>query len=176
MNSSTSLLQLVCCTLLVFLLPVALCSRVVFPTDANLIDQTCKQTPNYALCVSSLKSDPRSSTADVSGLGVILVDIVKAKSTDTLNKINTLLKQRPGNQALKSCARFYDTVVEALVPEAQQGFSLGNPKFAEQGMNDAAGEAETCEDGFSGKSPLTDNNKAVHDIAAVAAAIARTLL
>ncbi|KAM0965822.1 hypothetical protein FF1_021775 [Malus domestica] len=157
------------------LLPVSQCRPVYVPNDATLIDQTCQKTPDHNLCVSSLRSDPRSSSADVKGLGIIMVDVVKGKATDTLNQINDLLKQRPGDKSLSSCAEVYNTVITADVPEASQGFSLGNPKFAEQGMNDAAGEAVSCENGFSGSSPLTDKNKSVHDVAAVAAAIAKTL-
>lgn len=149
---------------------------MLFPMDANLIDQTCKKTPNYNLCVSSLKSDPRSGKAGVAGLGFITVDIAKDKATDAANRINELLKQSPSDQRLKTCATFYHTILVADVPEASQGFKLGNPKFAEQGMNDAADAAEACEKEFSSKSPLTDKNKVVHDLSSIAAAIARLLL
>ena len=52
----------------------------------------------------------------------------------------------------------------------------GNYKFAEQGTNDAANGADACEKRFSGSSPLTKMNTFVHDVAAVAAAMARILL
>ncbi|KAM1086488.1 hypothetical protein ACFX2B_011988 [Malus domestica] len=175
MRYSACLIQLIC--LVLVFLPLSHCRRaVIFPMDANLIDQTCKKTPNYNLCVSSLKSDPRSVKADVAGLGFITVDIAKDKATDTANRINELLKQSPSDQRLKTCATFYHTILVADVPEASQGFKLGNPKFAEQGMNDAADATEACEKEFSSKSPLTDKNKVVHDLSSIAAAIARLLL
>ncbi|XP_070667364.1 cell wall / vacuolar inhibitor of fructosidase 1-like [Malus domestica] len=123
--------------------------------DANIIDQICKKTPDYNLCVSSLNSDPRSAIADVAVLGLVMVDIAKTKATDVAKKINELLKQSPSDP----CTHFYKTILEADIPEAAKAF-IGNPKFAEQGMNNAAGEAQTCEDGFSGKSPLINENKA----------------
>ncbi|KAM0988074.1 hypothetical protein ACFX13_012294 [Malus domestica] len=132
MKNSTCLIQLVCLVLVVFL-PLSHCSRdVIFPMDANIIDQICKKTPDYNLCVSSLNSDPRSAIADVAVLGLSPSD---------------------------PCTHFYKTILEADIPEAAKAF-IGNPKFAEQGMNNAAGEAQTCEDGFSGKSPLINENKA----------------
>ncbi|KAM1066321.1 hypothetical protein ACFX2H_021493 [Malus domestica] len=172
MRYSTWLIQLAC--LVLIFLPLSHCSRaVIFPMDANLIDQTCKKTPNYNLWVSSLKSNLRSTKADMAGLGFITVDMAKAKATDTANRINELLKQSPNDQTLKSCATFYHTILVADIPEASQGFKLGNPKFAEQGMNDAAGAAEACEKEFSGKSPLTDKNKVFHDLSSITATIAR---
>ncbi|BAT97698.1 hypothetical protein VIGAN_09121900 [Vigna angularis var. angularis] len=51
-----------------------------------------------------------------------------------------------------------------------------NPKFAEDGANDAANEATFCESDFSGNSPLTKQNNAMHDVTAITAAIARLLL
>ncbi|KAJ6420928.1 hypothetical protein OIU84_028333 [Salix udensis] len=49
---------------------------IIVQSDANdLIAQTCKNTPYYNLCVSSLRSVPRSSRADVQGLALVMVDI-----------------------------------------------------------------------------------------------------
>lgn len=143
---------------------------------ANLIDLTCKKTPYYDLCVTSLNSDPRSSTADVAGLGVIMADVVKAKATDSLNKINELLTQRPGDKLLANCVDYYHTVTEGDVPLAKDAFASGNPKLADQGMSDAGNVIDLCESQFSeGSSPLTDKNKAAHDVAAVGAGIARSM-
>lgn len=41
------------------------------------VDKTCKQTPDYTLCLSLFRSDPRSSSADTVGLSLILVDKIK---------------------------------------------------------------------------------------------------
>ncbi|XP_050372579.1 cell wall / vacuolar inhibitor of fructosidase 1-like [Argentina anserina] len=144
--------------------------------DANLIEQTCRQTPDRNLCVSSLKADPRSATADVTGLALIMVDVVKNKATLCANRINDLLKQKPGDQALSSCKSDYNAVLIADVPVAVEALTKGDPKFAEQSMDDTAIEAKSCEDGFKGRSPMTDLNNASQKFAAVAAAIVRLLL
>ncbi|KAH0993137.1 hypothetical protein GBA52_004620 [Prunus armeniaca] len=101
-----------------------------------------------------------------------MVEIVQAKATVTLFKVSELRDKRPGDKSLSSCPEFYSRISQADIPKASEAFNKGNPKVAEQGMN----EADSCEHGFSGSSPLTDYNKYVHGVAAVAAAIARTLL
>ncbi|CAK7325275.1 unnamed protein product [Dovyalis caffra] len=159
-------------TLLLF---VSQCTIV--QSDANLIRQICKRTPNSNLCVTSLLSDRKSSTADVNGLALIMVGVLKAKSTSTLNLINQKLKKSPAlKQPLTSCARKYGAILTGDIPQATEALQKGDPKFAESGANDAAIEADTCEAGFKGRSPITASNKLVHDISGVTAAIVRNLL
>ena len=151
---------------------------IIVQSDANdLIAQTCKNTPYYNLCVTSLTSVPRSSTADVQGLALVMVDIVRAKASTTLKFINQELKRSPElRRPLRFCASSYDAILTADIPEAIEALQKGDPKFAENGTNDAAVEASSCEDSFQGKSPLTKLNKAVHDTSVVASAITRLLL
>ncbi|KAJ9154629.1 hypothetical protein P3X46_027948 [Hevea brasiliensis] len=149
----------------------------VAQSDANMISQTCKQTPYYNLCVSCLSSDPRSFKADVRGLALIMVNIVKAKATMSLHFINQLIQRRPGlKKPLSYCADNYDAILTADIPEAVEALQKGDPKFAQDGANDAANEADLCEANFHGKSPLTKFNKVVHDTSATASAIVQQLL
>ncbi|KAF9673637.1 hypothetical protein SADUNF_Sadunf10G0044800 [Salix dunnii] len=150
----------------------------IVQSDANdLIAQTCKNTPYYNLCVTSLTSVPESSTADVQGLALIMVDIVRDKASTTLEFINQEIKRSPeSGRPLRFCASSYDAILTADIPEAIEALQKGDPKFAENGTNDAAIEATSCEDSFQGKSPLTKLNKVVHDTSVVASAITRLLL
>ncbi|XWS14230.1 hypothetical protein CRYUN_Cryun36dG0105300 [Craigia yunnanensis] len=132
----------------------------------NLIETTCKQTPFFNLCVSTLQSDPRSSTADVAGLAHIAADSVNAKATATLNQITGLLKSAKDpnlQKALQSCVDSYNTIVKADIPVAIEAIVKGNPKFAVQSATDAANEAQDCEKSFANppKSPVSDSNKAM---------------
>ncbi|KAJ9181777.1 hypothetical protein P3X46_005835 [Hevea brasiliensis] len=139
-------------------------------SDANMIAQTCKQTPFYNLCVSSLNSDPSSSKADVRGLALIMVNKVKAKATISLHLINQLSQKSLGlKNPLSYCADNYDAILSADIPEALEALQKGDPKFAQDGVKDAANEANLCEAKFHGKSPLTKFNKVVHDTSAIAA-------
>ena len=147
---------------------------------ADLVDDTCKQTPNKDLCESTLRADPRSSTADVAGLAIIVVDTIKGKATDTVAQINTLLGSNPDpktKNGLDSCLKKYsNAILNGDIPSALEGLQKNNPKFAEQGMNDAANEANSCEGSFAGASPISSFNKTVTDLSNVASAIIKLLL
>ncbi|CAN8320938.1 unnamed protein product [Cochlearia groenlandica] len=146
-------------------------------SEGSMIEQTCKETPYFNLCVSLLDSDPRGSSADTSGLALILVDKIKGLATKTLNKINGLYEKRPElKHALDECSKRYKTILKADVPEAIEAISKGVPKFGEDGVIDAGVEASVCEQGFKGKSPLTSLTKSMQDMSSVTRAIVRMLL
>ncbi|GAU19171.1 hypothetical protein TSUD_89360 [Trifolium subterraneum] len=169
--------------------------RNIQPNDANLIEQTCKKTPNYAICIKYLNSDPKARSADVTGLALIMVNVMKNNANIAVNKIHQLIEKSPPSQktTLNSCASKYNAIVvadipsaiEALkkgnpkhadIPSAIEALKKGNPKFAEQGANDAAIEANSCENGFSGKSPLSAENLDMLTASGITAAIVRNLL
>ncbi|KAL0433905.1 UNVERIFIED_CONTAM: hypothetical protein Slati_2724800 [Sesamum latifolium] len=149
--------------------------------EPPLVVTTCKNTPHYRLCLAVLRRSPKSAKADVWELALIAVGAVKTEAERAVDAIKKLRKGGEGKKvaaALKQCAEAYDAVLEGDVNQAEEGLKLGDPKFADNGMADAAGEAESCEGAFAGvgKSPLRRVNSAVHDIAEVARAIVRNLL
>ncbi|XP_010479199.1 PREDICTED: cell wall / vacuolar inhibitor of fructosidase 1-like [Camelina sativa] len=156
---------------------IVMVMMMMMMSEGSMIDQTCKQTPDFNLCVSLLNSDPRGSSADISGLALILIDKIKVLATKTLNEINGLYKKRPElKQALDQCSRRYKTILNADVPEAIEAISKGVPKFGEDGVIDAGVEASVCEEGFQGKSPLTSLTKSMQNISSVTRAVVRMLL
>ncbi|KAK7400692.1 hypothetical protein VNO78_11958 [Psophocarpus tetragonolobus] len=158
------------------LMPRCQC-EVLQPDDVKLIEQTCKNTPLPNLCLQLLKPDPRSPSADVRGLALIIVDVLKARSKEGANKVNQLLKSGGGDiKVLNFCAEVYKLLLTANVPVAINALELGDPKFAENAVSDAALEVMNCEDDFHGKSPLTKENTGTHDVSNVARAIIRNLL
>ncbi|CAJ1940800.1 unnamed protein product [Sphenostylis stenocarpa] len=174
-------LSLIFCTLVMatISMPAGTNCRVIQQNKANLIEETCEQTPHRDLCIQYLSSDPRSTDADVTGLALIMVKVIKTKANKALDKIHQLLQESPEpgqKEALSSCADRYKAILEADVAVAIAALQKGNPKFAEDGANDAAIEATSCENSFSGKSPLTNENNAMHDVAATTGAIVRQLL
>ncbi|TQD82554.1 hypothetical protein C1H46_031899 [Malus baccata] len=168
------LIQIVC---LVVFLPTSHCSRsaVFFPMDANLIAQTCNQTPYPDLCVSTLQSDPRSAKADVKGLGIIMVDAVKAKAREADLLVEELVDKELGNVAASNCRFNYSDIFQLDIPQAVEAFPKGDYKSAELAMTNVVANADSCERGFSGGSPFKEESQAVHDVAYVAAAIAKVL-
>lgn len=148
---------------------------------ANLIETTCERTPFYKLCVSTLQSDPRSSSADVAGLAHIAADKLKAKAAATLGQITGLLKAAKDPKlkiALRDCVDYYNAIIKYDVPEAIEAVAKGDPKFGVEGATDAANEADACERGFQNqlRFPISASNKAVHDLSAVVASIVQLLL
>ncbi|CAN1806392.1 Cell wall / vacuolar inhibitor of fructosidase 1 [Linum perenne] len=144
---------------------------------STLIKQTCKQTPDYNLCVSSLTADPRALKADdVDTLALIMIDVVKDKATAASKEKKRLLKSKTAlKEPLKDCDDMYKVIIEDDVSVAIKALSLGDPKFGQEAMNDASNESDSCERGFKW-SPLTDFNKVVRKVADVASAIIRLLL
>ncbi|PWA72117.1 Pectinesterase inhibitor [Artemisia annua] len=148
--------------------------------DRRLIESTCKATPSYNLCLSTLMSNPKSTNGDISDLGLIMVGATKSKATRAIQHIKSLYMSHPElRHSLNECAQMYMAVVRADVPSAIQALDGGQPKFAEDGMADTAVETQACERSFNGrgqKSPLTQMNKDIENIANVARAIIRMLL
>ncbi|KAK7363448.1 hypothetical protein VNO77_05591 [Canavalia gladiata] len=115
--------------------------------------------------------DVAAVTAAIAGLHTqIVVKVITAKANDGLKKIHQLDLTK-----LSSCASKYRAILIGDIPEATEALLKGDPKFAENGANDAPNEATDCENEFSGKSLLTKENNAMHDVAAVTAAIVRLL-
>ncbi|XP_058730282.1 cell wall / vacuolar inhibitor of fructosidase 1-like [Vicia villosa] len=156
-------------------------SRSTFPSKdekLSLIENTCRKTPNYNICIQSLKQNSGSSAADITGLAQIMVRVMKAKANEGLDKIHQLQRVRNGGarKVLSSCGDKYRAILVADIPQAVEALEKGDPKFAEDGANDAANEASYCESEFNGKSPLTIQNNAMRDVSAVTAAMVRQLL
>ncbi|XP_073041703.1 cell wall / vacuolar inhibitor of fructosidase 2-like [Primulina eburnea] len=59
----------------------------------SLIESVCKKTFDYKLCVSSLKSNPRSFNTDVKGLARIMMDVILSKVGGILGVIRQLVKK-----------------------------------------------------------------------------------
>ncbi|PWA67642.1 Pectinesterase inhibitor [Artemisia annua] len=148
--------------------------------DRKFIENTCKGTPNYNLCLSIILADPKSEDAGLTGLALIAVARVKQEGEVTITQINALKSSRPElRPALDYCSQVYNAVVKVDVPMAKDALKHGNPKFGENGMADSAVESQACERSFKQHgmtSPMTKQNKAVEAVANVARAIIRMLL
>ncbi|KAI4303119.1 hypothetical protein MLD38_038788 [Melastoma candidum] len=151
------------------------------PLQPNgIVDDTCPTVPFPDFCASTLRSDPKSGSAQSSeDLGVILVDQVNSKAGSTLIKISSLISQAQDPKlkaALSSCQDSYGAIVKGSVPASRAALISGNPKFAEQYMTDAAASMDRCDKNFDGlDSPLTSEDDFVRKAATIVAAIAKTL-
>ncbi|MED6158193.1 hypothetical protein PIB30_030476 [Stylosanthes scabra] len=152
--------------------------RVYHPNDDTLVESSCKQTPDPNLCLQIFNSYPRSRTADLRGLGLILVDAIKTRSIPTLNKINQLHQGASGKLrgALASCSESYKGILNGDISVAIAGIESWNFKFAEQAVTDAALEVKYCQEEFNGiPSPIANENNFVRGAANIAQVIVRLM-
>lgn len=166
---SLSSVLLLRCLLLLFLAPLIQCG--------DLINKTCKKTPDYNLCVSSLQSNPKSLDADVQGLADIMAKITLSNATDTLSYIRKQVNQTEDpklEQSLAYCAEVYIPVVQYILTQAINALNMGGYGFAKYGMLDAADEVDSCTG--SKKSPLAGRKQLVLDLCGVTVAIINILL
>ncbi|OVA20607.1 Pectinesterase inhibitor domain [Macleaya cordata] len=79
------------------------------------IQDTCRRTGYYDICVSSLESDPRSFNADSVGVARISIELAKANATGVLNYINNLISDTKNvSQSIKSCQELYQNAISEL--------------------------------------------------------------
>ncbi|XP_058784331.1 cell wall / vacuolar inhibitor of fructosidase 1-like [Vicia villosa] len=172
MLKSLALFILILCTTL-----VVTHSRVIQASGTNIVQQICSKTPNPALCIQYLNADPKSSTSDVKGLAQIMFNVLKSKASIAIDKIIKLTITIPPKQkeALLYCSIDYTSVlIEAS--QGTQALQNGDPSFAVDNANYVTSEANGCENGFSGKSPLTVENNLMRDASTITSAICKLLL
>ncbi|KAL6010373.1 hypothetical protein ACLOJK_000804 [Asimina triloba] len=157
--------------------------------DLKLIQDTCKKTsqtdPNikYDFCVSALRADKKSITADLQGLGVVSAQLASANATQTQAHIAQLLKKKNldpfDKDCLKACQESYSDAIYTLndVVKAFQSKRYGDANIWVASVMD---DSTTCETGFKEKpghtSPLTKYNADLFQLGAIALAISHLLL
>ncbi|OAY38689.1 hypothetical protein MANES_10G035400v8 [Manihot esculenta] len=125
---------------------------------ADIIEETCKKTEYYDLCVKTLRSDPRSSNADLKGLTQITLEASLVFGRGAFIKIKKMYNETK-DKGLKSCLHVcvenYELAVVINLPGAIK--LLGRNKFNDVNsyLSAAYDAPETCLDSFS-EEPKTD--------------------
>lgn len=137
--------------------------------NLSLIETTCRHTQNYKLCIHTLLANRGSIHANETGLGLIMVDAVKAKAKETLYQVYKLKAFRPKMRAaLNQCTIQYKLILEIDVPVAVDSLNKGVPQYARDNMADSSLQAVFCEGNFHGESPITQLTNEVRDLCIVA--------
>ncbi|KAL3742640.1 hypothetical protein ACJRO7_018024 [Eucalyptus globulus] len=155
--------------------------------STNIIHETCKkcarEDPNvsYKFCVASLESNPYSHCADLRGLGLISVKLLRHNVTRTRSYTEKLLKSEemdPSVRAcLEDCLELYSDAVPTLA-EAIRAYKDERYEDTNINLSSVMNAPTTCEDGFSEKgagSPLAKRNKDSFQLSAVALSIVTML-
>ncbi|XP_010444399.1 PREDICTED: cell wall / vacuolar inhibitor of fructosidase 2-like [Camelina sativa] len=103
---------------LIFTLSFSSPTLISAKSNATIIESTCKTTNNYKFCVSALKSDPRSPTADTKGLAAIMIGVGMTNATSTATYIAGNLTSAANDVVLKKvlqdCSEKYALAVDSL--------------------------------------------------------------
>lgn len=126
--------------------------------DQTLIQKTCTNTLYYKLCMSSLKSDPSSLTADTKGLAIIMASIGAANATATSTYLSSQLPTSSSaatnannnkTKLLRQCSEKYAFAAEAL-RESLKDLADETYDYAYMHVSAAADYANVCRDAFKG--------------------------
>ncbi|CAI0541466.1 unnamed protein product [Linum tenue] len=120
--------------------------------DTTLIETTCKTTKHYDLCLSSLKSNTTSSTADVKGLALIMIGIGTANATSTSSYLTSQLPAAAASTTatkavLKECADKY-TYAGGALQGAVDDVGMEEYDYASMHVMAAADYPSACHNAF----------------------------
>ncbi|XP_050219033.1 cell wall / vacuolar inhibitor of fructosidase 1-like [Mercurialis annua] len=165
-------------SILLLLLLILIRQQISHASDSDLIDQICKKTPFYDLCISSLT--PQNPIPDVKTVASTMANLVLSNATDTLTFIQELIKQGADPQLQKklaNCAELYIPVVKYNLPQAMNALFRGKFGFTSYLLSDAGKQADACQKNFSDsdEAPLSERNKLITHLCDVAVAILKLL-
>ncbi|OWM71086.1 hypothetical protein CDL15_Pgr011213 [Punica granatum] len=126
------------------------------------------------------RSDPRSATADPTGLAKISLDILLSKANATLREAIKLYTGTGAEpivyQYYGACIDVYIVSVVKLLPNASTDLGTGKFSEARGDVTQVVNYAEGCAQQFAGRSdPLVPWTTGVHDFGTVAADIIGSL-
>ncbi|XP_004486537.1 uncharacterized protein [Cicer arietinum] len=160
------------------------------PIQCNLpmsgsIEQICRKTPHYHLCLITLKSNlysqqfTQTQSVDISGYVRVTLEVVAAKAPLILEQLHEVYAQTQHTQlknALDSCITSYTKISKELIPQALNCVDKRDYNGVKQSAYVAGNLAASCEKKCYGTtsssaSPLGDNNQYVQDMCQITASI-----
>lgn len=118
----------------------------------TLIQNTCKKTKYYDLCVASLKSDPTSQAADAKGLAAIMIGVAISNANATSSFLSSLVTSTTANdpttaKLLKDCADKY-TLSAISLQDSVQDLSMESYDYAYMNVLAAQDYPNACHNAF----------------------------
>ncbi|CAI9094409.1 OLC1v1030141C1 [Oldenlandia corymbosa var. corymbosa] len=153
---------------LIFIVALTITSFLPFGSS-DLIETTCQKTPNVQLCDNILRNDPKSSSANLDGLTLIIINSLASKSNYTLKMIDQMLKDRPELKSpLTECWNHYNVISTFFILDAIEAANNGDVRLGEESMYEVKDFAGQCDDEFKpNPSPFVNVHQMVSDIADV---------
>ncbi|CAA7015606.1 unnamed protein product [Microthlaspi erraticum] len=147
------------------------------PSGPKLIQQLCKRNRYQSLCNSTLSHDPRSKAANLQGLGATIKTV--NESLTYFISVFDKITLRPAYEIYGTCIEDYGRLIDRLLPTVLADIKAKNYTDAMSNMEDIVFAPNHCENQFpAGTAPLpvTQHNKAAHDIADMTADIIKTFV
>ncbi|KAF7849522.1 hypothetical protein BT93_L0688 [Corymbia citriodora subsp. variegata] len=161
-------------------------SLILFHVDSaanDVLTDTCQKaaasSPNvkFDYCVKALRSDPKSRTADVQGLGLIMLNLLESNVTSTFSYIQELLKKQWDpytKKCLLDCSEMYSDSADNA-KEAVGAYQKKRYPDVQNSVSAVSTYVDTCESQFKDKkgvtSPLTKQNGDAEQLSFIGLAI-----
>ncbi|XP_049387848.1 cell wall / vacuolar inhibitor of fructosidase 1-like [Solanum stenotomum] len=120
-------------------------------TMRDLIEDVCRTSSDFKVCIDALRADPKSSSADKKGLVHILLQQCLAKAKSIYNEIVSLLEQAKEHvliQCLQVCKENYDSSIDDA-ETAIKDFDANDFPGAMSAVSDVVSAPDTCEETFN---------------------------
>lgn len=166
-RSSTTAMKTVspCLSLLILLLLEVMIHHPSHSISDTQLKSICSETYSVDYCVTVLKADPRTASADLDGLLHVAIDLTQSKAYSGLSLVQSL-EGNASDPALKQqlhyCSELY-TMGRSLINRAKQSLELKNYENVMQRAISANDVYESCEDEFDGPPVMPDQLQPVND-------------
>ncbi|KAH6759286.1 hypothetical protein C2S51_019521 [Perilla frutescens var. frutescens] len=97
-----------------FLFLISLSLAIFHDSQADLLGDICSRSVNPTLCNSSLRSDPRSSGADLRTLAQIAIEKASAATATTIKVANSLASSGTSQQKIAACVQNCNEAIGVL--------------------------------------------------------------
>ncbi|KAJ0078539.1 hypothetical protein Patl1_24024 [Pistacia atlantica] len=127
--------------------------------NENIIAETCKLTQFPQECISNLESDPRSSSADFTGLSKIAYQLSATKVNETMLLASQLVFNSTDYEAwsfLQVCLSYYKSISKQIFNEGIVAFDKKKYDKAYQVLEKANQAIVGCNN--TNQSPLYESN------------------
>ncbi|KAL6559435.1 hypothetical protein OROGR_004552 [Orobanche gracilis] len=146
-------------------------------TSGALVDNVCSQTRDPSLCSISLRSYPRSQTANLSDLAQMTINAAQDKAIDAKMKIHDYMLEATDSKLrglYSECEDFYLDALDVFraAPGELKGHQYG--ALHQLGMR-VRGWVDGCEAAFDNNSPFKNENQVVGVLADAITVIAKNL-
>ncbi|KAG5582474.1 hypothetical protein H5410_053101 [Solanum commersonii] len=117
----------------------------------NLIEDVCRTSSDFKVCINALRADPKSFSADKKGLVRILLQQCLTKAKNIYNEVANLLEQAKEHvliQCLQICKENYDSAID-VATTAIKDFDANDFFGAKITASAIVNCADTCEESFT---------------------------